>query len=687
MSIQKIDGLQVDFASYGRGQRAVLVDFIKAIYPLLQEINETIEAYNALEQSWGAWMVPSAYASQKGELLAAIRAKVKAMDDAQIDESLACCPDYFDKIQTRLFLELQREEAKLEEAMDIEGELSSVSLSELIATMHPEKANQLAGILANKQGFALQDALGALYQPGEAGKETFDAFLKVHTLSVLGGANSKNFRIINKYTRKVEVLKLDNRLGGIKTPEMYLRGTDVADVFAGVFADRRVLYRDEVNDTPVSRSLEVVEFCSGSDVATYGNELNDDVFKLANVASLYKNMADVLLKIQAEGCFFPDMKNSNWLVDANGRIRIADAKSVMFADGNGNISNPKIVLTQTFSKSAPEMKTKPRLIFSVDKAHAYMLAKGLYEYLAGESSEAIDASELSFSQAIFATEKGRAFKALIQATLKERPEERLSLAEVQERIVAIDPEYAQAEERHLYIVQQQCLAHLEVLEELAIARTDKKMEDFLKEKIALLEQDSPLQDYIQLEQSLRGMKDNIEVVSVGLKQEINRFKQQGMQKEAEVLEYLLCNMSLEERAAILQLDTPAMTQVLGILEAAEQVEPELPDKARFLHFLQEQREEMLLEQAVSRFEVLCAKIAKNSGVEKDTVLQEEMKRLGGSFKLRDFEQLNQDLEHRLAGFETQKRISEAKDTTDIFKRAISEGREDIDRDEDTFSPT
>ncbi len=448
MPIEPIDGLQIDLSNYGRSRRDLLRDFMQAIYPLVEEINEDIDAYNALDKSWGAWLIPSAYMDEKAEHLALIESKIKAMHDAQSDDDLVCCPDYFDKIQTKLFREIQAERQKLHQ----EAEDAPVTLTTLIAGMDPEKANQLTGILANKKGDALHDALRRLYQPGEAGEEIFAVFLDAHTIVPLKSNNSKNFKVVNKKTNEAQVLKIDNRLGQSRKTEVYLRSDALPGVFTGIFADRAVIYRNEKTGALESRGLQVTEFCPGSDVAAYGAGLDDEI-REESAVNIYMQMLAILKETESNQSFFPDIKNTNWLIDASGRVRVADGKSLVFSDLNGNIDERNPLIHTPFI-SAPEMRARPRITFSADKAHVYMLGKDLYQYLTQCSYEYFyvdpDHSDrlktmhdLDFSGAVFQGPQGRDLAKLIQSMLNEHnPGARPSVAFAQVELQRIGEQSA-----------------------------------------------------------------------------------------------------------------------------------------------------------------------------------------------------------------------------------------------------
>ena len=94
-------------------------------------------------------------------------------------------------------------------------------------------------------------------------------------------------------------------------------------MLTSVDAERRAIYSDKTTGQPVSRSLQVTEFCPGSDIEAYGLLLKNDEFRLISAASFHHKMADILVRMQKAGYAFPDMKNINWLIDSDTRLRIA----------------------------------------------------------------------------------------------------------------------------------------------------------------------------------------------------------------------------------------------------------------------------------------------------------------------------------------------------------------------------
>ncbi|MCH9756596.1 MAG: hypothetical protein K0U37_05330 [Gammaproteobacteria bacterium] len=600
MPLERISTLTVkDLRSHSAHGRELLIKLLNRLNSFVDGINQEIDAFNAPENI-----------AHQAEYLVSIKAKMKVMDEAQKNEDLERCPQYFEKIQTKLFREIQEEQHRLDTAAGILPTTSSLTLSELIAEMDPDKVNELTSILLNKGEHELTTALQNLYQPGDAGKAVFDVFLSAHEITVLGGMNSKNFKVVNKDTDEAQVLKVENRMNRDKRAEVQLRGGAIAGFFTSLFAERRTYCVDRVTGGMISRSLQVTEFCPGNDIAAHGQGLkDDDELRVISAASVYVRMADILEEMQRDGCFFPDMKNSNWLIDSAGQVRNADGKSFEFTNPSGQVE-PDVRVLSTPYVTAPEMMKYPKETYSADKAQVYMLTKNLYQYLSscshnrfyrqnyfGGSELILDAADLSFAHPIFSTDKGLQFKQLIEDGMKLNPADRPSLAEIQARIKVIDPEYAQADAKQIEIIRGRCEVHLTALEGLVIGPNDIKMADDLRLKSNLMtemQQTPNVQDFIAFEKSLKKAQDEVKEITSRVQQEIERLSHHSMDLEAGLLRAFMCDLSLEERTRVMQLDKPETERLLQLLESIEKAEKaqrsDASDVSQLLKFLNQEIE-------------------------------------------------------------------------------------------------
>jgi len=444
---------------------------IHEINPLINDLNQAILSYNTLDNF-----------PEKRDALAAIEKKIDTLNDLD-NATLSTYTTYFEDVHVNLFRAIQEEKEVQKEAFTTREALTlnytapqtsktpltfakliaqffkffttketpiklpveEVTLTELIAQMDPTKINELQDKLLFPHR---NNSLASLYKAGEAEKEVFDLFSKNHTIQVLGGGNSKNFKITNKKTGTIQVLKLENRLSSIRKPETHLRAKTTG-ILSPVHVSRRAI--SSTNQGSVVRNMQVVDYYPSNDVEEYGKKHKNskDKDKLDTAASIFSAMARHLIQIQEAGCAFIDMKNTNWLVVPPDQLTITDTKGFILTDTQGNFpSNERGVHSPHMITS--ELTSTTPVSCSADKLHACLLCRNLYQHLTGSNSDylfkrdrhgrgvpILDASELDFSNPIFKTPKGSEYKKLILDTVKFDQNDRLSLKQVQERIQEI----------------------------------------------------------------------------------------------------------------------------------------------------------------------------------------------------------------------------------------------------------
>ena len=156
----------------------------------------------------------------------------------------------------------------------------------------------------------------------------------------------------------------------------------------------------------------------------------DTSSRIRAALSIYSQMAQALVAIGKEEAAFPDMKNTNWLIDANGKLRIADTKSFVPAtNGTINFKDERhkwYNLPNTQYMNSPEMDDDE---FDAKAMHAYMLGKNLYQYLSGCKCNDLDGKHDGsgydfFFAPEFNTGEGKELKELIIKLIKPHPKSR-----------------------------------------------------------------------------------------------------------------------------------------------------------------------------------------------------------------------------------------------------------------------
>ncbi|MDF1683081.1 MAG: hypothetical protein P1U36_00340 [Legionellaceae bacterium] len=398
----------------------------------ISAINQNINVLNAWIDSYNTASSPEL----QHDLLGQIQKIIKDIDNLQSNRVLAFCPDYFSNIHGTLFKEIQQEQQALglvsQPAPD-----ANITLSELIATMAPEKAQQMTDILSQKDVSKVHVQLQSLYQNDEPGKEVYDTFIKNHHIKFLGGGNSKNFLVVNTKTGAKQVLKVENRLGIPKQVESELREHALSSVLMPVHAERQVMYTHSKPKIGLTSGiLQVVDYSAGQDLDKYCSSIPIlSIYQNAKTQKIlpqYQQMAEVLLSIQSQNCAFPDMKGSNWLVDEHDQLRVADGKSFIKLNDQGEVQR-NLGFIYTPHMLAPEMQGSSN--FSADAMHTYLLGKSLYQNLTGCSSNLLsqytNLSFFEYSDPLFNTDTGLALKDLLSKMLNEDPAKRPPLSQVQ----------------------------------------------------------------------------------------------------------------------------------------------------------------------------------------------------------------------------------------------------------------
>lgn len=416
-----------------KDKKTVLKTFLAQVNIDIVELNLLIDKYNEMSDE-----------AEQIEMLQQIYLRKQQMEYKFSDVHKSRCPSYCEEIHVNLFNELQKQFAslgihslhnvtKLDPMAKTVVTNSPDNINEIIANMSPDKASEMLEILENGQEFDREE-LNNLYKEDEPGFVEYQSFLRKNEITFLGGSNSYNFKITPNDGSPSVVLKVDNRLGMPKSAEADLREHSLKDVLTSVKAERLVTASmDEENF--ITRTLLVTEFCRGGDVESHSRTHGDNAnARIESALSIYSKMGAILTEISLDGYAFPDMKNSNWLVDENGTLRVADSKTFVFSEETGVIDRVKNK-EKWFGMHTSKFMDPPEIllkkdIFSADKMHSYMLGKNLYEYLAGNELNLTfkhNGADYDFSAPIFQIPEGKELKNLIINLIKPNPDDRISL--------------------------------------------------------------------------------------------------------------------------------------------------------------------------------------------------------------------------------------------------------------------
>ncbi len=324
-------------------------------------------------------------------------------------------------------------------------------LARIVSDMSPDKADRLMEILNRniKTPSSLDDAFNNLYTPDDTSEEAgawknFRNNFTVTILEVEGenkGGNCRNFKVTNNLDGSVQIHKVDNRLGNSRHVEMHLRQR-LGNVFTPIHADRQVL--GMVDGKKISCTLIVTDFCARGSLDGDSKKVrakNNMNKTYSYTSDMMGQMASILTDIQGAECCFPDAKLTNWLVDANGKIRIADTKSFLFTTPDGEYwphgmpghdkiaRNTGVDLITTEGFQPTEMF---RGKFKADGIHASILGRNIYACLTGEWP-----SSMTFSKPVFFGPLGSEYKQLIQQLTVDPAANRMRLEDAQDKLTEL----------------------------------------------------------------------------------------------------------------------------------------------------------------------------------------------------------------------------------------------------------
>jgi len=517
-----------------------------AVKKLTMEVNDLIAQYNATVDK-----------VQKNQTLKDIQKKITGFNHQFSDKRhFVYSPDYH-QAQRSLFEQIQGQQAILEADSSTSKSKINPSLPRIMANMSPHKVDKLMFLLM-QQKVVLRD----LYADEGASEEAtaWMTFLSNHQFERLNAAgNSINFkvtRVLGKPANEEFILKAEDRMGVPKRAEDHLRGR-LGNCFTSTEVERPALYtpteeeKTSLRKTPTQaslyRTLMVTEYCPGGSVNRKVASANIDPNELLeDTGNIFLQMAGTLLDIQEAGCVFPDAKSSNWLLDKEDKIRIADTKSLLFVNHKGEYDvnlpeNQYTTLLRTLGYYPPEFAN---LSFKADPVHAYILGINLYEYITTNNPTDPDSKiDFDFNLPIFRTEKGKEYSTLIQGLIKPDPDKRFSVRDAQDQLFIINnPEF------------KQVLTDLRALE---FGKNDTQINAFIRTKHQEIDKATPekrkeilleLQATVLALQdpALKQIKDTIE----GFKKRAGAFTV-GMNAKAERIERAMADLPIEERMQFL----------------------------------------------------------------------------------------------------------------------------------------
>lgn len=333
-------------------------------------------------------------------------------------------------IKAHIFKEVKAQYAAFEiNSITGENAADPASIAEIITNMSPDKADELTGILQRHQ-VCNRVSLSSLYDQSDTSQEAKNwcNFLNNHQISFLGGGNSKNYKVVNNDSGRIEVLKVDDNSNPNSIQNKLQSIKHLKEVYINITSERQTYHLPNLG-----QSLKVTEFFPCGDLQSAVTKPMDMEKRLSNTLNVFSQMTDVMKILIDNQLFFPDSKNANWLLDSEGNLKIADTKSFLYLDENGQYdrnSESNKYCGKPFVTPGLEIDeiydNKP---YAADKLHAYILAKNLYQGLTGCDMDTllrIDNSDIDrndieqgntgfkFNHAIFQSPEGKIYQSMIE---------------------------------------------------------------------------------------------------------------------------------------------------------------------------------------------------------------------------------------------------------------------------------
>ena len=521
---------------------------------LIEAINQDIDKLNWLITDYNASVNREASISKLKDILRSIQ----LIENTYSDKYISKCPDFAANVQVKLFSEIQAEFIKygisnLYGILTPDNPPPINTFSTILANMPPEQVKRLISILSHGSRFNLEE-LKEIYAPID--NPEFNQFLSNNSIQFLGGNNSRNFKISPLDGSSPYILKIENRMGMPRLPALYLQDKSLKKMLLPIMAHRQASIK--IAEKVITQTILTTQFCAGGDLICDSERHGEDYQeRMKSALHIYEQMLNCLIDISKDGCAFPDMKNTNWLVDTNGKLLLNDTKSLVFCEANGMIDYTNITRTTSdsfiFSPniSPPEFydKLAQKIPISAEKMHAYIFGKNLYQYLTQRQTydfkDEDEGEKLNFNYPIFETREGQVLKSLICGLVREDPNNRISLKEAQNKLYPI-----MAGQHKKDIIDL-----LDQIKDQGLGSVDTKMNIFVAEKMALIKQTNAPPQLDIIKADLENILHNQAVVKEA-RAIIQKFEDRaglftiGMRSKANRIKQAICDIPIEDRGKI-----------------------------------------------------------------------------------------------------------------------------------------
>lgn len=390
------------------------------------KINKEIDVLNALIDTYNH----EPNVNQQKQQLELIKKQLQYIQNITPGGVVCELKSMQENIHDKLFSQIRAQEKKLNPPPP--ADLSAPNFQSLIDEMSYTQLTQFTSALFSGS----KKAIKAVYPDTDHSEEArrYRNFLDTHTIKFLGGGNSKNFSLTRNSTGAESVIKIEYRMQNPKQVEYDLRNnTALEKNFPKNSNGRQVSFNNQ-DATPTTCYIFETELQRGGDIQSYSNQKNSQ--ELVNQSPyIFGQMADILMQMEQSNIAFPDAKNSNWLINEQDRLILADTKSYLPSE-NGQLTLEKVFeesgyqLIATAGMTAPEMR-HDEIPIRVSAMHAYLFGKNLYQFITKCSFSTLKDPDLfALDQPIFETLEGKIIAHVIRGTTQKNPEDRMPLSQV-----------------------------------------------------------------------------------------------------------------------------------------------------------------------------------------------------------------------------------------------------------------
>ncbi len=264
------------------------------------------------------------------------------------------------------------------------------------------------------------------------------------TLEYLGGHNNKNWKMLNRETGDVHILRVE-KADYYSYPYLLLHKLHNDPTFSPYIArddfyypvNNILLASDQPKDTR-DFNFAVTEFCARGDLLSNRRRMSELPVEVvgSTVLNQVTKVANFMFLLQKKDTMYMDVKAENFMLRDNDDVITADFKSIIQCTGGkvrlGDLTSTYYPPEYT-SPTGRELETEPFMVYQIG-VMLYMLMvspANSDEQLA--ISDNIEKGILDFSHPVFQTPQGNLAQEIIINTTHSKPEERWPLGLLVER--------------------------------------------------------------------------------------------------------------------------------------------------------------------------------------------------------------------------------------------------------------